>query len=603
MRKLYVKLAAVNIRNNRQLYLPYLLAGVFSAAMFYLVMSIQDNPGLEQMRGGAYVAVTLLLGVIIVGLFAAIFLFYTNSFIMKRRKRELSVYNILGMEKKHIARVLFLEMLFTAAVTIGGGLLFGIAFGKLMTMLLYRMTGFNQSVPFTISLTGCRHTLVLFGCIYAVTLFYNFMQIKLSNPMELLHSANAGEREPKTKVLLAVIGAAALGGGYYLALTVADAVSAITMFFVAVLLVILGTYCLFTAGSIAVLKLLRKNKNYYYKSRHFTTVSGMIYRMKQNAVGLANICILSTMVLVTVSTTLCMYLGVEDALKRRFAHEVSVVSYYNAMPEYPEEVDALASSSSYEKGTLALDNEIYQVKQICAYPEAERDYLNDMADDSVFMIVPDRETLGQIFTELKQNWDEERVSLQIKYNMAFDIDGTAEEKVAAENALHSVISSYNDGHPSDDTKDSYSRTYVECRAQNRDEYYSLNGGLLFIGLFLGAMFLMVTVLIIFYKQISEGYEDKERYAIMEKVGMSNAEVKRSIRTQILTVFFLPIGAAVLHVVMAFPMIKWILAAFSLNNTALFALCVAATALVFLLIYLLVFALTSRSYYKIVGNQV
>ena len=176
MRKLYVKLAAVNIRNNRQLYLPYLLAGVFSAAMFYLVQSIQDNPGLDQMRGGANVAVTLLLGVIIVGLFAAIFLFYTNSFIMKRRKRELSVYNILGMEKKHIAKVLFLEMLFTAAVTIGGGLAFGIVFGKLMTMLLYRMTGFNQSVPFTISLTGCHHTLVLFGCIYAVTLFYNFMQ-------------------------------------------------------------------------------------------------------------------------------------------------------------------------------------------------------------------------------------------------------------------------------------------------------------------------------------------------------------------------------------------------------------------------------------------
>ena len=251
MRKLYVKLAAVNICNNRQLYLPYLLAGVFSAAMFYLVMSIQDNPGLEQMRGGANVAVTLLLGVIIVGLFAAIFLFYTNSFIMKRRKRELSVYNILGMEKKHIARVLFLEMLFTAAVTIGGGLLFGIAFGKLMTMLLYRMTGFNQSVPFTVSLTGCHHTLVLFGCIYAVTLFYNFMQIKLSNPMELLHSANAGEREPKTKVLLAVIGAAALGGGYYLALTVADAVSAITMFFCGgaacdsgnVLSVYCGQYC------------------------------------------------------------------------------------------------------------------------------------------------------------------------------------------------------------------------------------------------------------------------------------------------------------------------------------------------------------------------
>lgn len=584
MRKLYVKLAAVNIRNNRQLYLPYLLAGVFSAAMFYLVQSIQDNPGLDQMRGGANVAVTLLLGVIIVGLFAAIFLFYTNSFIMKRRKRELSVYNILGMEKKHIAKVLFLEMLFTAAVTIGGGLAFGIVFGKLMTMLLYRMTGFNQSVPFTISLTGCHHTLVLFGCIYAVTLFYNFMQIKLSNPMELLHSANAGEREPKTKVLLAVIGAAALGGGYYLALTVADAVSAITMFFVAVLLVILGTYCLFTAGSIAVLKLLRKNKNYYYKSRHFTTVSGMIYRMKQNAVGLANICILSTMVLVTVSTTLCMYLGVEDALKRRFAHEVSVVSYYNAMPEYPEEVDALAEASLKDSGRVLTGHSAMLNMSLTAVRTddgfsvtgigAGTDYsINDVV---LLTILP------------KSDWE----------NYTGETVGELER---GEIALASS-SSYEKGTLALDNE-IYQVKQICAYPEAERDYYSLNGGLLFIGLFLGAMFLMVTVLIIFYKQISEGYEDKERYAIMEKVGMSNAEVKRSIRTQILTVFFLPIGAAVLHVVMAFPMIKWILAAFSLNNTALFALCVAATALVFLLIYLLVFALTSRSYYKIVGNQV
>ena len=324
MRKLYVKLAAVNIRNNRQLYLPYLLAGVFSAAMFYLVMSIQDNPGLEQMRGGAYVAVTLLLGVIIVGLFAAIFLFYTNSFIMKRRKRELSVYNILGMEKKHIARVLFLEMLFTAAVTIGGGLLFGIAFGKLMTMLLYRMTGFNQSVPFTISLTGCRHTLVLFGCIYAVTLFYNFMQIKLSNPMELLHSANAGEREPKTKKLMAIVGIVTLAAGYYMAITVDNPVTAVLLFFVAVILVIIGTYFIFMAGSIARLKFLRKRKSYYYKKKHFVAVSGLIYRMKQNAAGLASICILSTMVLVVISSTVSMYAGLDDELAARYQGDIGV---------------------------------------------------------------------------------------------------------------------------------------------------------------------------------------------------------------------------------------------------------------------------------------
>ena len=679
-RGFFARLAAGNIKKNGNTYFPYILTCTSTVMLYYIVKSLSLNPGLEEMTGDRTLISLMEMGAGIISLFSLIFLFYTNSFLLKRRKKEFGVFHILGLGKRHLAGTLAWESLYVFLISMACGLLFGIALDKIMFLAISKLVRAEVSLGFFISGEAVWSTVRLFAVIFLLIFLNAVRQIQVATPVGLLRDSQAGEREPKTKVLLAVIGAAALGGGYYLALTVADAVSAITMFFVAVLLVILGTYCLFTAGSIAVLKLLRKNKSYYYKSRHFTTVSGMIYRMKQNAVGLANICILSTMVLVTVSTTLCMYLGVEDALKRRFAHEVSVVSYYNAMPEYPEEVDALAeaslkdsgrvltghsamlnmsltavrtddgfsvtgigagtdysisdvvlltilpksdwenytgetvgelgsgeialvASSAYEKGTLTLDNETYQVKQICAYPETDHDYLDDMADDSVFMIVPDRETLGQIFTELKQNWDEERVSLQIKYNMAFDIDGTAEEKVAAENTLHAAITAYNDGHPSDDTKDSYSRTYVECRAQNRDEYYSLNGGLLFIGLFLGAMFLMVMVLIIFYKQISEGYEDKERYAIMEKVGMSNAEVKRSIRTQILTVFFLPIGAAVLHVVMAFPMIKWILAAFSLNNTALFALCVAVTALVFLLIYLLVFALTSRSYYKIVGNQV
>lgn len=678
MRKLYPKLAATNIRNNKQFYLPYLLAGGLSVAMLYLVLAMVYNPGLREMNGGQTVAATLSLGGVIVRVFAAIFLFYTNSFIIKRRKKELGVYNILGMEKKHIAKVLSLEMLFTAVVTIAGGLVFGIVFNKLLTMILYRMTGLNASIPFTISTAGCRSVVITFVVIYAAALCYNLMQIKLANPIELLHSGNKGEREPKTKILITLIGIAALGGGYYLALTVGDAVSAITMFFIAVLLVIVGTYCLFTAGSIALLKLLRKNKKYYYQARHFTTVSGMIYRMKQNAVGLANICILSTMVLVTVSTTVCMYLGIEDILTVRFPKEVIVTTYYAAMPENPETIetaldDSLAASgrgilskcgylnmsmtavrredgfsvtgigagtdysisdvvvldivtkadyekltgesiASLEEGEIAIaaepfyegeilefEDRTYTVKESLAYPTDEEEYLASIANGTAYLIVPDDAEFEGIFETLARNWDSERVALNINYNLGYEIDGTSEEKIAAESAVRDAVALWVSREAQ--KNEAYAGCYIEAREENRAEYWALNGGFLFLGLFLGTMFLMVTVLIIFYKQISEGYEDKERYAIMEKVGMSSVEVKHAIRSQVLTVFFLPMAVAVIHIIMAFPMIKLILDAFSLTNTTLFALCVAGTALVFFLIYLLVFVLTSRSYYKIVGNQV
>lgn len=678
MRKLYPKLAAINIRNNRQFYLPYLLAGGLSVAMFYLVMAMQDNPGLLEVQGGMTVKATLGLGVFVVGVFAAILLFYTNSFIIKRRKKELGIYNILGMEKRHIAKVLMLEMLFTTAVTIAGGLTFGIVFNKLLAMILYRMTGLEASIPFMISGAGCRNTLMLFVAIYAAALCYNLMQIKLANPIELLHSSNTGEREPKTKVLMTIIGLVTLGGGYYIALTVADAVSAITLFFVAVLLVIIGTYCLFTAGSIALLKFLRKNKKYYYQAKHFTTVSGMIYRMKQNAVGLANICILSTMVLVTVSTTVCLYLGVEDALKVHYPQEISAVSYYDGMPEHPETLTAIvkealkesgrtvtseygylnmsmtavqtedgfsatgigagtdysisdvalveivtksdyekltgetvapleedeiavAAAPLYEEETLEFEGKTYTVKESYAYPEDEEDYLTSMAGSAVYLIVADEAEFVQVHERLALNWNQEHVSLWIKYSMGCDIDGTKEEKLAADAVARNAIAEWESTTAQAATF--YHSTFTECREENRADYFSTMGGLLFLGLFLGVMFLMVTVLIIFYKQISEGYEDKARYEIMEKVGMSNTEVRRSIRSQVLTVFFLPIVMAVVHIIMAFPMIKYIMAAFSLTNTTLFVLCVVGTALVFFLIYLLVFVLTSRSYYRIVGNQV
>lgn len=678
MNQLYGKLAVINIRNSRQFYVPYLLTGIVSVAMYYLVLAMQDNPGLDSLGGGAQdIRMILGFGVVVVGVFVSVFLFYTNSFIMKRRKKELGVYNILGMEKKHIARVLFLETFLLALTAILGGLLSGIVFNKLMTMILYRLTDIVANIPFYISWSGCRNTVILFAIVYGATLLYNLMQIKLANPIELLHSTSAGEREPKTKLLMTLVGLAALGAGYYIAFTTCDAVSAVIYFFVAVLLVILGTYCLFTAGSIAFLKALRKNKGYYYQAKHFTTVSGMIYRMKQNAVGLANICILSTMVLVTVSTTVSMYLGTEDVMNNRFPSEISVTAYYSQMPEdiralWPVTDQSLMASGrvvtgknaffnitqmgmrdgnkvfitdaeskmgshigmvvtvtiltqadyeaysgedilplaqgevalsavpAFEGDTLVFEGTEYPVRQICPFPEDKNvDYITSMGGGKVYLIVPDQETILRIYDDLVKNWGERRVEPALRFDAAYEIDGTAQEKLEAESALRQALTEWETAVGSQTA--GYKSVFMEAREENRSGFYRLYGGLFFLGMFLGVLFLMVTVLIIFYKQISEGYEDKERYAIMQNVGMSSVEVKRAIRSQVLTVFFLPIAAAIVHVIMAFPMITELLKCLNLMNRQLFAWCMVGTALVFGVIYLLVYQLTSRSYYRIVGN--
>ena len=679
MNKLYVKLATTNMKNNKQFYLPYLLMGILSVAMFYLMMAMQDNPGLDTLNGGADdMRMILAMGIFVVGVFVSIFLFYTNSFIMKRRKKELGVYNILGMEKKHLAKVLFIETLFTAGITTGCGLGFGIIFNKFLSMILYRLAAVDLNVPYYISGSGCMNAIKLFVIIYGVAFCYNMMQIKLANPIELLHSSNAGEREPKTKVFMTLVGIVSLGAGYYIAVTTTTALGAITWFFFAVLLVIVGTYCLFTAGSIAILKLLRKNKKFYYQTKHFTTVSGMIYRMKQNAVGLSNICILSTMVLITVSTTVCMYVGVEDSMKVRYPSEINIQATYIDLPQQQDEIGemvrdslkqsgrtitsekeylssyftafrrgneiviksatddsgtsvsemsvaylltkedyevqvgkqldeigagevAIASIKAFDDSTVSLAGEEYNVSETRSVSE-DFDVENlTIIVDACYIIVPDRAALEDMLELVRVEQEKEGMMSVITYNWEINIDGNAEEIEAAEKALNQRISDWQAG---DDVKEkAFFGILIENRQENKASFYSLYGALLFLGLFLGTLFLMVTVLIIFYKQISEGYEDKERFAIMEKVGMSNVEVKRAIRSQVLMVFFLPLGVAILHVIMAFPMIRRLLACLNLVNTPLFVACVAVSALIFGIIYFIVFIMTSRSYYKIVGNQI
>lgn len=336
MKRLYFRLAVTNLKNNRQFYLPYLLAGMVSTMMFYIMRAIQGSTGIASMRGAGTLSIVLTMGLVIVGICACIFLFYTNSFVMKRRKKELGVYNILGMEKRHIAKVMVWESVILYLFSVCGGLLFGIMFHKLAAMFLYKLTGVSENIPFYISGWGCLQTIELFGILYLLMLFYNFLQVKLANPIALLHGDNVGEREPRAKWILAVSGVLCILAGYYLAVKVQDVIMAVNIFFIAVLLVIAGTYILFISVSIAILKLLKRNKKFYYQTAHFITVSGMLYRMKRNAVGLANICILSTMVLVTISTTVCLYAGLESSLKNNFPADISITLYRDFIPEASE---------------------------------------------------------------------------------------------------------------------------------------------------------------------------------------------------------------------------------------------------------------------------
>lgn len=664
---MYTKLAITNIKNNRQFYFPYLLTGIITVAMFYIMCALESNPGIQSMPGAKDLGLILRLGIGVIGIFAVIFLFYTNSFIIKRRKKELGIYNILGMEKRHIAKILSKEAFFTAIIAIGGGLVTGVLFHKLACMLLYRMIGFNGGITFSFSKKGVMITAILFAIVYLLTYIYDLFQVQLANPIELLQSGNKGEREPKTKAIMAVLGVLCLGTGYFIAITTKNPIKALTLFFVAVILVIIGTYLLFTAGSIALLKILRRNKGYYYQTKHFTSVSGMIYRMKQNAVGLANICILSTMILVAVSTTVSLYVGVEDIMKERYPNEINIRAYYDTgapaedsiapiveksvkesgrkirheedylelyfaaikdqgqysldkekvktagdrvsgfvvltredckkkyneeIPELAENEVALFTIKKTDMDTLVLENRSYHVKEIKQFENTEDfETIADMMDEYYYVIVNDVQDMERLWQLQKDIYQEN--SSSISRQVRLDIDGDSEQKKECFENIKTAL----------EPEQAKARILIDSRQSNLDEFYQIYGGFLFLGLFLGILFLMITVLIIFYKQISEGYDDKERFSIMEKVGMSNDEVKATIRSQVRTVFFLPILMAAIHVGMAFPMIKRLLSLFGLSNTALFAGCMAGTILVFALIYLLVFLKTSKTYYKIVGEQV
>lgn len=581
---IYEKLAVTNLKNNRKTYVPYIFTGVLTVMMFYIIDALSRGKGITQ--DTLKICLQYATGVIVV--FAVIFLFYTNSFLIKRRKKEIGVYNILGMGKRHIARMMAVETILTAGISILGGLVFGIIFGKLMYLLLLKILRNSVDMQFSVNGTAIVQTVILFAGIFLLTYLYNILQIQLVNPVELLHGGNQGEKEPKSRWLLVIVGVAALGNGYWIALTTEAPLEVLLKFFVAVVCVIIGTYALFIAGSIVVLKILRKNKAYYYNPKHFTSVSGMIYRMKQNGAGLANICVLSTMVLVMVSTTVSLYAVLKgDKLE-------NVDQYYPDNHFYYVEMMTQDEYNRIEKRNVSLEEQeilTYTSNGKCGKKEiniAGRNYqvkkeLSEMTSQPK-STAEMYKTLYIVFANAEQIERIEPFSYADKFNLKGD-DG--KQKEALEQIQNEFYEKIPDG-------------MMESRMLSRSSFYELYGGLFFIGIYLGSMFIMATVLIIYYKQISEGYDDRERYQIMQKVGMSKKEVKRSIRSQVLSVFFLPLIVAVIHVAVAFKVMTKILGVLNLTNVSLFAVCTIITIAVFAVFYIIVYSITAKEYYRIVN---
>lgn len=658
----YPKLAFLNLKKNHKTYVPYLFTCILTIMLFYALSAIGMNSGLEQIRGGTVIGTVMEWVTALTGGFSLIFLFYTNSFLIKQRRKELGLYQVMGMDKKNLSLMMLWETLITAAVSLGAGLLLGLALGKLMFLIFLKVVHFPVPLDFAVEPEALLQTVRLFLAVFLMNLAWNLFRVARSKISEMVGASRAGEREPRGKWILAIFGLASLGSGYYIAQTADSPLSAVNVFFFAVILVIIGTYLLFISGSIVLLKALKKNKNYYYKTKHFTAVSGMLYRMKQNAAGLANICIMSTAVIVVLSVCVCLYAGIEDSLKNQFPKEVSVsipdgsdeirtktvqliqetaeeadvkvtgelgyrsfllpcmlkgdtamfgnaVTYgdeegftesYRGMVLIPledykavtgenetlQEGEALiyAPEDEYAYDTILLGDVPYTVKEVQENVPLVAEGMMSNVVQMFYVILPDVSSVEYLAKEYGFSTEELN---HVGYNAWFDLEGDAQDKEEMVRLLEEMIVQENPN------------SYVQYKEDYRQSTYVMNGGALFIGIFVGALFLISTVLIIYYKQISEGYDDRENYQIMQKVGMDRREVRRTIRSQILAVFFLPLLGAFLHVAFAFRVMTMLLEVMYVLNVPLFLVCTAGVTAVFTLFYVIVYMVTSREYYRIV----
>lgn len=658
---LYARLAAQNIRKSRRLYVPYLLSGVCMVMIFYVLSALTGDPALLSMSGGAQMAMLLTLGVYVMMLFSALFLLYTSSFLMKQRGRELSLYNMLGMSKRHIVCIVFFETLFCAGICIGAGLALGVLSSKAFQLSLLRLMGSPVSPDFTVAPSLLGTTALTFLAIFLLIFLRGAVSVLRCNPVELMRASRSGEKPPRANALKALLGIAMLAAGYVLALRVRNALSAVTVFFFAVLLVIGGTFECFSSASVFFLRILQSNKSYYYKPNHFISVSSMRYRMKRNGTSLAVICILSTMVLVILSSVTCLYAGTQDMLMTQYPRQIEITHKSDELPAAdalsapieralakegltPENVISYRSTGAAGRidgeSILADRDESFtdmdSIISITVIPLA--DY-NAMCGTSYVLAPGEALATGSllhrlnggvtVFGSLTYTFAATDIPLPTDAQGDFDVveplllivpdEDAFMAFYAAQNAAYGKASSristtyaFDTALPDEETSALGSRLakamqdegidiYRKVREDQRADYEGITAGFLFLGIMLSAAFLCAAVLSMYYKQITEGYEDQARFDVMRKVGLSLRMIRQSINSQILTVFFLPLVVAGVHLAFAFPMLTKLLTVFGLFNTRLFVTTVLVSYGAFSLLYVLVYLITSRTYYRIVSG--
>lgn len=656
------RLALTGVIKNGTVYYPYIGAGIFSVFTFFVFSSILHNDIIGILPHSAYAWMLLQIGRVLLGIILLPFLFYTNSFLIKRRKKEIGLYSILGLEKKHIGVMMFTETLFSYGAVLIGGIVSGTVLSKLLFLLLLRMTGLPVEVQFVFYPEAFAETAVFFFWVYAVNLISNLIQVGKSRPAELLSGSKKGEKEPKFLWIYAALGLAALGGGYYIAIFSKVDSMIFMNFFLAVFLVVDGTYFFFTSGSVAFLKLLKKREKIYYTPANFITVSGMLYRMKKNAASLVNICIFSTMVIITLVCTSSLYFGLNDVLYFNYPYDSGIyfesekmdadtineemktfaerndirindsVTYerialscgkegnafgisftesakaadnyrvnlmiledYNRTEEKQEkleenEVLMFSSGADFGYDTVTFADRELKVKAELMEMKIEPKSEKNIFEGSFYMIVRDRST----YDELVKSWADINGVEDIEgfadsgYRVVrFNMEGEADNKETLLEELKAWCQS----------RPGYVEFYNNLEGRAMDT--SMYGGLLFIGILFSFIFLMCLLLIVYYKQISEGYEDKENFSIMQKVGMSEKEIKGTIHRQILLVFFLPLLGAVLHTGAGLFMVDQLFAVLRFFNTSLLVTCAGAVTVIFIIIYGSSYMLTAKTYYKIV----
>ena len=677
---LYPRLAWDGLRKNKRLFLPYLLTCVCMVMMFY-ILSFLGSPETCALlpRGSNGAGLILNLGSAVIFVFSAIFLYYTNSFLIRRRTQEFGLYNVLGMGKRNLARIATWESLITAALSLAFGLALGIIFSKLAELGLLNMLGGEINYRVRIDAESVTRTLGLYAVIFALIWLSTVIRVGRSSAVALLRSESVGEKPPKANWALGLAGLVILAAAYYLAVSITNPLDAMVWFFVAVILVIVATYLLLIAGSVLLCRVLQKNKQYYYQPSHFVSVSSMAYRMKRNGAGLASVCIIATMILVMISSSSCLYFGSEDAIMTRYPRETNITLH----AQNPAQLED-ANLDIFRKGIAdfaaergvpvenVLDYRFINVSGLldgdtaqCYYRRAgasvsyadirdfyilsAADYAAktgsavSLADDEALVLTNkcsyDRGTLTLSMENVSHTWrvksvqsgsivppnvgglvaqitlvvndpvsavegfrtrdEDDMALLRFEWIYGFDTGLDNEASIEFEFDLTSAVGRLL---PEDleNGRFGYSHLMTSSRGGASEDFYGSNGALFFIGIMLTLVFMLAAVLILYYKQISEGYEDQKRFEIMQKVGMTKKEIRRSINSQLLTVFFLPLLLAGVHLAFAFPMIRRLLELFSLYNVGLFVTTTLVSFGAFALLYTIVYRLTAKAYYNIVS---